>query len=70
MAALEGTNEQILTQLAPIIAGNDLGEQGVERLAKILSGMQAGGVPSKRIKLDVSIARGLDYYTGRFSKLF
>ena len=70
MAALEGTNEQILTQLAPIIAGNDLGEQGVERLAKILSGMQAGGVPSKRIKLDVSIARGLDYYTGAIFETF
>lgn len=70
MAALEGTNEQILTQLEPIIAGNDLGEQGVERLAKILSGMQAGGVPSKRIKLDVSIARGLDYYTGAIFETF
>ena len=71
MAALEGTNEQILTQLKPLIAGNDLGEQGVERLAKILSGHASWRSALKRIKLDVSIARGLDYYTRElFSKLF
>ena len=70
MASLEGTNQQILEQLRPIVAANELGEQGVERLEQILSGMQAGGVPADRIKLDVSIARGLDYYTGAIFETF
>ena len=70
MAALEGTNEQILTQLAPIIAGNDLGEQGVERLAKILSGMQAGGVPSNASNLTSQSLAVWITIQGRFSKLF
>ena len=64
MATLEGTDQEILTQLKPLVRGSELGEAGVERLEQIMAGLQAGGVPSERIKLDVSIARGLDYYTG------
>ncbi len=70
MAALEGSNEEILQQLRLIVAGNELGEAGVDRLEQILTGMLAGGVPAERIKLDVSIARGLDYYTGAIFETF
>ena len=45
-------------------AGNELGEQGVARLEQIFANVKAAGVPDSRIKLDVAIARGLDYYTG------
>ncbi|MBA63893.1 MAG: histidine--tRNA ligase [Planctomycetaceae bacterium] len=70
MAALEGTHQEILEQLRPLVADNELGQEGVERLEQILTGMLAGGVPSDRIKLDVAIARGLDYYTGAIFETF
>ncbi len=70
MAALQGSNDEILAQLKPIVAGNELGEEGVARLEAILNGLQSGGVPEERIQLDVSIARGLDYYTGAIFETF
>ncbi|MCO6458867.1 MAG: histidine--tRNA ligase [Pirellulaceae bacterium] len=64
LAELAGDNDQVLQQLGPLVAGNPLGEEGVARLAEILAGVRAAGVDDQRIQLDVSIARGLDYYTG------
>ncbi|WP_261361294.1 histidine--tRNA ligase [Aeoliella straminimaris] len=63
-AALEGPNEQVLEQLKPMVAGSEVGEAGLARLEEVLSGIAAAGVSPERVKLDVSIARGLDYYTG------
>jgi histidyl-tRNA synthetase len=70
LAELSGTNDQVLAQLAPLVAGSEQGEAGVERLRQILSGAQAGGVPESVLQLDVSIARGLDYYTGAIFETF
>lgn len=70
MAKLTGSNEEILKQLEPLVAGSPLGEEGVARLSDVLSGARAGGVPEGRLKLDVSIARGLDYYTGTIYETF
>jgi histidyl-tRNA synthetase len=70
LAELTGTNDDILTQLAPLVAGNELGEAGVDRLAQILRGAAAGGVAPERLQVDVSIARGLDYYTGAIFETF
>jgi len=64
MAELSGTNEQILAELAPLVAGSERGEAGAARLAEVLRGAAAAGVPTQRLKLDIAIARGLDYYTG------
>lgn len=71
LAALDGkNNEQILKQLGPLVAGSQSGAEGVARLAAILSAARAAGVPDERIKLDVAIARGLDYYTGTVYETF
>ncbi|OHB78251.1 MAG: histidine--tRNA ligase [Planctomycetes bacterium RBG_16_64_10] len=59
-----GTNQQILTEVGRLVRGSAGGEAGVERLAELLASLQATGVPEGRIRLDVAIARGLDYYTG------
>jgi histidyl-tRNA synthetase len=64
LVQVTGTNDAILSQLRPLVAGNDRGREGVERLADLFAVVSAAGVPADRIKLDVSIARGLDYYTG------
>ena len=64
LARIEGSNAEILRQLQPLMAGSQLGMEGAAKLEQLLSGAVAGGLPAERIKLDLSIARGLDYYTG------
>jgi histidyl-tRNA synthetase len=64
MASLEGDNDKILGELSKLVAGNATGECGVNELRDLASAASAGGVPGTRLKLDPSIARGLDYYTG------
>ena len=64
LARLEGTNEQVLASLQPLAGDTQTGRAGLEALGQILAHMRAAGVPQDRVRLDVSIARGLDYYTG------
>ncbi len=64
MVTLEGTNDHILRQAAALVEGNEGGTQGVAHLRDLLAAAQAAGLPPERIRLDLSIARGLDYYTG------
>ena len=68
--AVQGTNDQVLSQLGRLVAGNEPGEAGVERLAEILRGTASAGLAAERIRLDVSLARGLDYYTGAVYETF
>ena len=63
-AALDGGPENVLSQLDALLSGNELGEQGIARLRDLVAGLRAAGVSDERFELDVSIARGLDYYTG------
>jgi histidyl-tRNA synthetase len=70
LASLSGTNDSILSQLATLLAGSPLGEQGVETLSQIVTSCRAVGVPETTLQLDVSIARGLDYYTGAIFETF
>jgi histidyl-tRNA synthetase len=70
LAELHGANDDVLRQLEPLVAGSARGEQGVARLHEILAAITAAGVPAGRVRLDVSIARGLDYYTGVIFETF
>ena len=70
LAALDGSNDEILAQLDPLVAGSETGQEGLGRLAELLKAVTAAGVPEERIRLDVSIARGLDYYTGTIYETF
>ena len=70
LANLSSSNEDILKQLETLVAGNSLGEEGVARLGEIIRGAAAGGVSGGKLKLDVAIARGLDYYTGAIFETF
>ena len=64
VASAKGTNEEILSRLETLLEGAELGLEGVAELRQILEAVKAAGVPEQRFVLDVSIARGLDYYTG------
>ena len=70
VASSQGANDEILARLEKNLEGNDLGLQGVADLRAILEATQAAGVPAERFAIDVSIARGLDYYTGAIFESF
>ena len=53
-----------LAQLDALGSGTPLFEEGRDELRAILSQLKALGVPESRYALNLSIARGLDYYTG------
>jgi len=64
LGSLEGTHQRVLADLEPLLAGSERGEAGIENVRQVFAGAKAAGVPPERLQLDVSIARGLDYYTG------
>ncbi len=66
LSTLTGSNEDILGELDKLVAGNETGTAGVARLREILAAASAA-LPSaarRRLQIEPSIARGLDYYTG------
>lgn len=64
MAGLAGNNAVVLDEVDRLVAGSEAGEAAVARLREALAGAAASGVDPTRVKIDPSIARGLDYYTG------
>ena len=54
----------ILSSLDGLLVGNETGQAGVARLAELVAALKSVGMKPDRYALDVSIARGLDYYTG------
>jgi len=70
MAQLNGSPRQILSQLDGMLQGCETGELGVANLREMFTTVSACGLPDDRVKLDVSIARGLDYYTGTIYETF
>ena len=64
LADCDGDAESVFSKLPGITIGNESAMVGIDRLQQIYQGALAAGVPASRMKVDVSIARGLDYYTG------
>jgi histidyl-tRNA synthetase len=64
MAALAGPPDTVLAGLDAVVGDAPAGREGVAALRGIVAGAAAAGVPTGRVVIDPSIARGLDYYTG------
>jgi histidyl-tRNA synthetase len=60
---LEGTNDEILDRLATILQGSETGTRGVEELQAILEYLRPLDLQTG-VKVDLTLARGLGYYTG------
>jgi len=60
---LNGTNTEKLEQLKTVLADSEIGMKGVSELETIFSLCEAMKVET-RIELDLTLARGLNYYTG------
>ena len=60
---LSGTNHEKLNQLKTILASSEIGLKGVEELETIFNLCDSVQVQTK-VELDLTLARGLNYYTG------
>ncbi len=60
---LSGSNEERLEKLSQLLAESEIGIKGVEELREVMTGTSNLGLKAD-IELDVSLARGLNYYTG------
>ncbi len=62
--SIRGTNAQVLNALERYTGRNDLFDAGVAELQTVTAHLAAFGVPEENFAVDLTIARGLDYYTG------
>ena len=62
--AITGSNQEVLTALEGYRGRNETFDQGVDELATVVKYLAAFGVPEENFAVDLTIARGLDYYTG------
>ena len=62
--AIQGDNGQVLTALEDYRGRNERFDQGLDELTTVVKYLAAFGVPEDHFAVDLTIARGLDYYTG------
>ena len=63
LLTLSGTNDEKLASLEKLLAGSEIGKLGIEELRFVLENVEKISINST-LELDVSLARGLNYYTG------
>ena len=62
---LSGTNEEKLQTISTVLKDSEIGMRGVEEIRTILAPLTSNGSALKNeIQLDLTLARGLNYYTG------
>ncbi len=62
--AIRGTNEEVLSALHGYEGRNGVFDEGLRELHTVVKYLSAFGVPAANFAVDLTIARGLDYYTG------
>jgi len=62
--SITGTNAEVLEKLEAYRGRNEMFDTGVNELSSVTKYLAAFGVPEENFAVDLTIARGLDYYTG------
>ena len=62
--AIRGTNSEVLAALEGYAGRNETFDMGLSELKAVTANLSAFGVPEENFAVDLTIARGLDYYTG------
>ena len=62
--SLEGTNDEKLNTIAEVLKDSEIGLKGVEEIRYILNTLKTLNTLKNEIQLDLTLARGLNYYTG------
>jgi len=64
MPAYASDARRVLFEMERMVEGSALGLDGVQRLERVFACLAASGARDTAFRVDFSIARGLDYYTG------
>ena len=67
---INGTNDEILSKLKQLNIQNEVFQVGLEELSQVVKYVDDFGVPEDNYKINLTIARGLDYYTGTVYETF
>ena len=67
---IKGTSDEKLEKLEKLGINNDTYKEGLEELTQTVKYVRAFQVPDKNFNVDLTIARGLDYYTGTVYETF
>lgn len=67
---IDGTNIEKLNSLEELEIQDEIFKEGLEELTKVIKFIKIFGVPEEYVKIDLTIARGLDYYTGTVYETF
>jgi histidyl-tRNA synthetase len=70
VAETKGSNAEILARLEADYGRNAKASEGIARLRQLLEVAGSLNVPEERLRIDLAIARGLDYYTGTIYETF
>ena len=62
--SIRGANAQVIQALEGYTGKDELFDQGLSELKAVTANLSAFGVPEENFAVDLTIARGLDYYTG------
>lgn len=67
---IDGTTDEKLQKLQNLNIENETFKLGLEELTQVVKNVRLFGVPDENFKVDLTIARGLDYYTGTVYETF
>ncbi len=67
---IRGNNNEKLQALEDMNIANDIFETGLNELKQVTKYIRTFGIPEENFKIDLTIARGLDYYTGTVYETF
>jgi histidyl-tRNA synthetase len=61
---ISGTNQEKFDALGKLLENSEIGKQGIAELKQVWDYVATFGISEKNIELDITLARGLSYYTG------
>ena len=67
---ISGTTEEKIDSIEKLNYTNEIFNEGLEELKQVVKYVKVFGVPDSNFKVDLTIARGLDYYTGTVYETF
>ena len=61
---IEGDNDTVMKEIGGLLSGSAIGTEGVAETAEVLDYARGFDIPEDNLSIDLSLARGLSYYTG------
>ena len=61
---IKGSNSEIIDQLENLLTNSELGKEGIDELKQVFGFLTNFGLKDNNVDLDLTLARGLSYYTG------